>query len=225
MSLSHLERSFRQEMGFTVSLLYVGAIEEESDEHAPILSSLRAARSSRAACAAGTAGCAPGGSTRAACISWGRVGYALCVVGPKVNRASIILGIVGWVLVGLTVLGTWLLFEPSRPMLIRAVLTSSAFYLLGMPSLGSGEPSLWALLGSSGQWASRRRASSTGWESSSVRAVRRFLALMMAATYFTRPPSCGSSHASMMIDGARPTCMPEGRTAGRAYNIAAMANS
>ena len=38
-------------------------------------------------------------------------GYAPVPQGPvvqKVNRASIILGIVGWVLVGLTVLGTWL---------------------------------------------------------------------------------------------------------------------
>ena len=38
-------------------------------------------------------------------------GYAPVSQGPvvqKVNRLSIILGIVGWVLVGLTVLGTWL---------------------------------------------------------------------------------------------------------------------
>mgnify|MGYP001747063438 CR=1 FL=1 len=38
-------------------------------------------------------------------------GYAPVPQGPvvqKVNRLSIILGIVGWVLVGLTVLGTWL---------------------------------------------------------------------------------------------------------------------
>ena len=39
------------------------------------------------------------------------LGYAPVPQGPvvqKVNRLSIILGIVGWVLVGLTVLGTWL---------------------------------------------------------------------------------------------------------------------
>ena len=39
------------------------------------------------------------------------LGYASVPQGPvvqKVNRLSIILGIVGWVLVGLTVLGTWL---------------------------------------------------------------------------------------------------------------------
>ena len=61
----------------------------------------------------------------------GAPGYAPVPQGPvvrKVNWASIILGIVGWVLVGLTVLGGWP-FVLSRPMLTRAVLTSSALYL------------------------------------------------------------------------------------------------
>ena len=43
-------------------------------------------------------------------------GYAPVPQGPvvqKVNRLSIILGIVGWVLVGLTVLGTWLAIRAS----------------------------------------------------------------------------------------------------------------
>ena len=72
-------------------------------------------------------------------------GYALGYVpvpqGPvvrKVNWASIILGIVGWVLVGLTVLGTWLAIraipsdaDPSGADIVGFI------PLLGLPFFGS----------------------------------------------------------------------------------------
>ena len=68
-------------------------------------------------------------------------GYAPVPQGPvvrKVNWASIILGIVGWVLVGLTVLGTWLAIraipsdaDPSGADIVGFI------PLLGLPFIGS----------------------------------------------------------------------------------------
>ena len=69
------------------------------------------------------------------------LGYAPVPQGPvvrKVNWASIILGIVGWVLVGLTVLGTWLAIraipsdaDPSGADIVGFI------PLLGLPFFGS----------------------------------------------------------------------------------------
>ena len=68
-------------------------------------------------------------------------GYVPVPQGPvvrKVNWASIILGIVGWVLVGLTVLGTWLAIraipfdaDPSGADIVGCI------PLLGLPFFGS----------------------------------------------------------------------------------------
>ena len=68
-------------------------------------------------------------------------GYAPVLQGPvvqKVNWASIILGVIGWVLVGLTVLGTWLAIraipsdaDPSGADIVGFI------PLLGLPFFGS----------------------------------------------------------------------------------------
>ena len=136
-------------------------------------------------------------------------GYAPVPQGPvvqKVNRLSIILGIVGWVLVGLTVLGTWLAIraipsnaDPSGADIV-GFLPLFALVIIGPVNLAGG------IAGIAGAVGSRRFGSSTGSESFLTRArTPFFLPSSLRRCMSTRPLSRGLSHASMMIDGARPT--------------------
>ena len=156
----------------------------------------------------------------------GALGYAPVPQGPvvqKVNRASIILGIVGWVLVGLTVLGTWLAIraipsdaDPSGADIVGFL------PLLGMPFFGSVNLAggVIGIVGAVGKPKTRK----LNWLGILLNASPYVVfAILMIVVIVA---AAGTSHASMMIDGARPTmACPKGRTAGRAYNIAAMANS
>ena len=115
-------------------------------------------------------------------------GYAPVPQGPvvqKVNRASIILGIVGWVLVGLTVLGTWLAIraipsdaDPSGADIVGFL------PLLGMPFFGSVNLAggVIGIVGAVGKPKTRK----LNWLGILLNASPYvvFLALMMAATYF-----------------------------------------
>ena len=115
-------------------------------------------------------------------------GYAPAAQGPvvqKVNRASIILGIVGWVLVGLTVLGTWLAIraipsdaDPSGADIVGFL------PLLGMPFFGSVNLAggVIGIVGAVGKPKTRK----LNWLGILLNASPYvvFLALMMAATYF-----------------------------------------
>ena len=115
-------------------------------------------------------------------------GYAPAAQGPvvqKVNRASIILGIVGWVLVGLTVLGTWLAIraipsdaDPSGADIVGFL------PLLGLPFFGSVNLAggVIGIVGAVGKPKTRK----LNWLGILLNASPYvvFLALMMAATYF-----------------------------------------
>ena len=115
-------------------------------------------------------------------------GYAPVPQGPvvqKVNRASIILGIVGWVLVGLTVLGTWLAIraipsdaDPSGADIVGFL------PLLGLPFFGSVNLAggVIGIVGAVGKPKTRK----LNWLGILLNASPYvvFLALMMAAMYF-----------------------------------------
>ena len=115
-------------------------------------------------------------------------GYAPAAQGPvvqKVNRASIILGIVGWVLVGLTVLGTWLAIraipsdaDPSGADIVGFL------PLLGLPFFGSVNLAggVIGIVGAVGKPKTRK----LNWLGILLNASPYvvFLALMMAAMYF-----------------------------------------
>ena len=68
-------------------------------------------------------------------------GYAPAAQGlvvRKVNRTSIILGVIGWVLVGLTVLGTWLAIRAIPPDADPSGADIVGFIpFLGLPFIGS----------------------------------------------------------------------------------------
>ena len=118
----------------------------------------------------------------------GAPGYAPAAQGPvvqKVNRASITLGIVGWVLVGLTVLGTWLAIraipsdaDPSGADIVGFL------PLLGLPFFGSVNLAggIIGIVGAAGKPKTRK----LNWLGILLNASPYvvFLALMMAATYF-----------------------------------------
>ena len=118
----------------------------------------------------------------------GALGYVPVPQGPvvqKVNRASIILGIVGWVLVGLTVLGTWLAIraipsdaDPSGADIVGFL------PLLGLPFFGSVNLAggVIGIVGAVGKPKTRK----LNWLGILLNASPYvvFLALMMAATYF-----------------------------------------
>ena len=115
-------------------------------------------------------------------------GYAPVPQGPvvqKVNRASIILGVIGWVLVGLTVLGTWLAIraipsdaDPSGADIVGFL------PLLGMPFFGSVNLAggVIGIVGAVGKPKTRK----LNWLGILLNASPYvvFIALMMAATYF-----------------------------------------
>ncbi len=115
-------------------------------------------------------------------------GYAPVPQGPvvkKVNWASIILGIVGWVLVGLTVLGTWLAIraipsdaDPSGADIVGFI------PLLGLPFFGSVNLAggVIGIVGAVGKPKTRK----LNWLGILLNASPYvvFLALMMAAMYF-----------------------------------------
>ena len=115
-------------------------------------------------------------------------GYAPVPQGPvvrKVNWASIILGIVGWVLVGLTVLGTWLAIraipsdaDPSGADIVGFL------PLLGLPFFGSVNLA-GGVIGIVGA-VSKPKTRKLNWLGILLNASPYvvFLALMMAATYF-----------------------------------------
>ena len=115
-------------------------------------------------------------------------GYAPVPQGPvvkKVNWASITLGIVGWVLVGLTVLGTWLAIraipsdaDPSGADIVGFI------PLLGLPFFGSVNLAggVIGIVGAVGKPKTRK----LNWLGILLNASPYvvFLALMMAAMYF-----------------------------------------
>ena len=115
-------------------------------------------------------------------------GYAPVPQGPvvqKVNRLSIILGIVGWVLVGLTVLGTYLAIraipsdaDPSGADIVGFI------PLLGLPFFGSVNLAggVIGIVGAVGKPKTRK----LNWLGILLNASPYviFLALMMAAMYF-----------------------------------------
>ena len=115
-------------------------------------------------------------------------GYAPVPQGPvvqKVNRASIILGVIGWVLVGLTVLGTWLAIraipsdaDPSGADIVGFI------PLLGLPFFGSVNLAggVIGIVGAVGKPKTRK----LNWLGILLNASPYvvFLALMMAAMYF-----------------------------------------
>ena len=118
----------------------------------------------------------------------GAPGYAPVPQGPvvqKVNWASITLGIVGWVLVGLTVLGTWLAIraipsdaDPSGADIVGFI------PLLGLPFFGSVNLAggVIGIVGAVGKPKTRK----LNWLGILLNASPYviFLALMMAAMYF-----------------------------------------
>ena len=115
-------------------------------------------------------------------------GYAPVPQGPvvqKVNRLSIILGIVGWVLVGLTVLGTYLAIraipsdaDPSGADIVGFI------PFLGLPFFGSVNLAggIIGIVGAVGKPKTRK----LNWLGILLNASPYvvFLALMMAAMYF-----------------------------------------
>ena len=115
-------------------------------------------------------------------------GYAPVPQGPvvqKVNRASITLGVIGWVLVGLTVLGTWLAIraipsdaDPSGADIVGFI------PLLGLPFFGSVNLAggVIGIVGAVGKPKTRK----LNWLGILLNASPYviFLALMMAAMYF-----------------------------------------
>ena len=116
------------------------------------------------------------------------LGYAPVPQGPvvqKVNRASIILGVIGWVLVGLTVLGTWLAIRaiPSDadP---RGADIVGFIPLLGVPFFGSVNLAggVIGIVGAVGKPKTRK----LNWLGILLNASPYviFLALMMAPMYF-----------------------------------------
>ena len=116
------------------------------------------------------------------------LGYAPVPQGPvvrKVNRASIILGVIGWVLVGLTVLGTWLAIraipsdaDPSGADIVGFI------PLLGLPFFGSVNLAggVIGIVGAVGKPNTRK----LNWLGILLNASPYviFLALMMAPMYF-----------------------------------------
>ena len=132
-------------------------------------------------------------------------GYAPAAQGPvvqKVNRASIILGIVGWVLVGLTVLGTYLAIraipsdaDPSGADIVGVI------PLLGLPFFGSVNLAggVIGIVGAVGKPKTRK----LNWLGILLNASPYVVfAILMIVVIVA---AAGTSHASMMIVGARPT--------------------
>ncbi|MEZ7673143.1 hypothetical protein O3684_07195 [Pauljensenia sp. 20925_1_27] len=115
-------------------------------------------------------------------------GYAPVPQGPvvrKVNKASIILGVIGWALVGLTVLGTWLAIraipsdaDPSGADIVGFI------PLLGLPFFGSVNLAggVIGIVGAVGKPKTRK----LNWLGILLNASPYviFLALMMAPMYF-----------------------------------------
>ena len=135
----------------------------------------------------------------------GALGYVPVPQGPvvrKVNWASIILGIVGWVLVGLTVLGTWLAIraipsdaDPSGADIVGFI------PLLGLPFFGSVNLAggVIGIVGAVGKPKTRK----LNWLGILLNASPYVVfAILMIVVIVA---AAGTSHASMMIVGARPT--------------------
>lgn len=132
-------------------------------------------------------------------------GYAPVPQGPvvqKVNRLSIILGIVGWVLVGLTVLGTWLAIraipsdaDPSGADIVGFI------PLLGLPFFGSVNLAggVIGIVGAVGKPKTRK----LNWLGILLNASPYVVfAILMIVVIVA---AAGMSHASMMMVGARLT--------------------
>ena len=132
-------------------------------------------------------------------------GYAPVPQGPvvqKVNWASITLGVVGWVLVGLTVLGTYLAIraipsdaDPSGADIVGFI------PLLGLPFFGSVNLAggVIGIVGAVGKPKTRK----LNWLGILLNASPYVVfAILMIVVIVA---AAGTSHASMMIVGARPT--------------------
>ena len=142
----------------------------------------------------------------------GAPGYAPVPQGPvvqKANRLSIILGVVGWGLIGLTILATWLAIAP---------ICSAILWL--------GEPRRWYFRDRGGRRKAQDTQAQLAGNPPQCEPVRHFHSPHVLAAGAPWSLSCGSSHASMTIVGARPTmACSQGRMDERMCHIAAMVNS
>ena len=132
-------------------------------------------------------------------------GYAPAAQGPvvqKVNWASITLGIVGWALIGLTILVMWLAIEASASdpdptgKEVYGFLPLFALMFIGPANLAGG---IIGIVGASGKPKTRK----LNWLGILLNASPYVVfAILMIVVIVA---AAGTSHASMMIVGARPT--------------------
>ena len=132
-------------------------------------------------------------------------GYAPVPQGPvvqKVNWASITLGIVGWVLIGLTILVMWLAIESSASdpdptgKEVYGFLPLFALMFIGPANLAGG---VIGIVGAVGKPKTRK----LNWLGILLNASPYVVfAILMIVVIVA---AAGTSHASMMIVGARPT--------------------
>ena len=135
----------------------------------------------------------------------GAPGYAPVPQGPvvqRVNWASITLGIVGWVLIGLTVLVMWLAIESSASdpdptgKEVYGFLPLFALMFIGPANLAGG---IIGIVGAVGKPKTRK----LNWLGILLNASPYVVfAILMIVVIVA---AAGTSHASMMIVGARPT--------------------
>ena len=168
---------------------------EEVNEYAVSTAACGAARSSRAACAASAAGVSDGTPGLCAPVPQGPV-------VQKVNWASITLGIVGWALIGLTILVMWLAIEASASdpdptgKEVYGFLPLFALMFIGPANLAGG---IIGIVGASGKPKTRK----LNWLGILLNASPYVVfAILMIVVIVA---AAGTSHASMMIVGARPT--------------------
>ena len=132
-------------------------------------------------------------------------GYAPVPQGPvvqKVNWASITLGIVGWALIGLTILVMWLAIEASASdpdptgKEVYGFLPLFALMFIGPANLAGG---VIGIVGAVGKPKTRK----LNWLGILLNASPYVVfAILMIVVIVA---AAGTSHASMMIVGARPT--------------------
>ena len=132
-------------------------------------------------------------------------GYAPVPQGPvvqRVNWASITLGIVGWALIGLTILVMWLAIESSASdpdptgKEVYGFLPLFALMFIGPANLAGG---IIGIVGASGKPKTRK----LNWLGILLNASPYVVfAILMIVVIVA---AAGTSHASMMIVGARPT--------------------